>query len=342
MFASHFQRLEETIQEGLISSELGTIIHNFFESYVEAAEENGYRINDIQPILDRYIDLIIEQLKEPYTFKPYHQRVMEPFDYYHYGLDLLRPLVVFDKCKILGLDRVSTMEQYLARGDNVILLANHQTEPDPQAISLLLEKSFPRFAEEMIFVAGDRVINDPLAAPISKGRNLICIFSKRHLENPPEKKQSKLLHNQNAMRRLTELLAEGGKCIYVAPSGGRDRPNAQGEIEVAPFDPQSVEMFWLIAQQSGRPCHFYPLALATYKLLPPPNSIEKALGEKRHAHCTPIHLAFGEEIDMVNFPGSEHVDKKVRRQIRAEYIWKQVLRDYQKLIANSNSEDEMG
>lgn len=335
---NHFQKLAECVQKGVIPSDLATVIRNFFESYEEAIQENGYSITSQQLILEKYVDLIAEQLKNPYYFEPYHHRVVKPFDYYHYGLDLLRPLVVFNESKILGSDRIQEMEHALAKGENVILLANHQTEPDPQAISLLLEKSHPRFAEEMIFVAGHRVISDPLAAPISKGRNLICIFSKRHLENPPEKKQDKLRHNQRAMKRLTELLVEGGKCIYVAPSGGRDRPNVNGDIEVAKFDPQSIEMFWLVAQQSGRPCHFYPLSLATYHLLPPPNSIEKDLGERRHAHCTPIHMAFGEEIDMLKFPGSDEPDKKLRRQIRADFIWTQVVNDYQKLIDSGKSD----
>lgn len=333
MFTDHCQKLAEYVQKGMIASGLAAIIDNFFQSYEAAIQENGYRIQDLQPLLKKFIDLVAEQLKHPYIFEPYHRRVVKPFDYYHFGLDLLRPLVIFAKSQVLGLHHVQKMEQFLAKGENVILLANHQTEPDPQAISLLLEKKHPHFAEEMIFVAGHRVISDPLTAPISKGRNLICIFSKRHLEHPPEKKQEKLRHNQRAMKKLTELLAEGGKCIYVAPSGGRDRPNTHGKIEVAKFDPQSIEMFWLIAQQSGCPCHFYPLALATYHLLPPPNSIEKNLGEKRHAHSTPIHMAFGEEIDMEKFPGNEHVDKKIRRQKRAELIWKQVVNDYQKLIS---------
>ena len=43
---------------------------------------------------------------------------------------------------------------------------------------------------------------------------------------------------------MERLLAEGGKCIYVAPSGGRDRPNAQGEIQPNAFDPQSIELFY--------------------------------------------------------------------------------------------------
>ena len=36
----------------------------------------------------------------------------------------------------------------------------------------------------MIMVAGDRVTTDVVAVPFSKGRNLLCIFSKKHIENP--------------------------------------------------------------------------------------------------------------------------------------------------------------
>lgn len=327
----HLKRLKQYESKGKVPSNLATIIHNFFLSYGEAIEENGYKIEDLTGILNQYLDLIVDQFTHPYTFKPYHHRITHPFDYYHFGLDLFRPLVDFSSSKVLGINHINIIQETLAKNENVIFLANHQTEPDPQAINLLLEKTHPKFAENIIFVAGHRVISDPLAAPFSKGCNLICIFSKRHLENPPEKKQEKLNHNQRAMKKLKELLSEGGKCIYVAPSGGRDRPNDNGDIEVGRFDPQSVEMFWLIAQQSGRPTHFYPLALATYHLLPPPNSIERELGERRHTHCTPIHMAVGSEIDMENIPGDEVGDKKQKRQNRADYVWKQVVEDYGKL-----------
>jgi glycerol-3-phosphate O-acyltransferase len=267
-------------------------------------------------------------LSHPPTFEPYHERVRSPVDYYQFGLDLLRPLVIFEHSKLLGQDNLDRIVQQLQQGDNVVLLANHQTEPDPQAISLLLEKKYPQLSEEMIFVAGHRVISDPLAIPFSLGRNLLCINSKNYIETPPEQKEEKLLHNQRTMKRLGQLLSEGGKCIYVAPSGGRDRPNAAGIVEVAKFDAQSIEMFSLLAQHSGRPTHFYPLALATYALLPPPNSIKKELGEKRQTHCTPIHLAFGNEIDMNKYPGSDAKDKRQRRNNRAAYIWDLVKKDY--------------
>lgn len=328
----HFEKLKQSVLKGKIPEDLAAVIHNFYLSYDETIEENGYTLEQVQTTLNQFLDLVIEQLETPYTFEPFHKRISTPFDYYHFGLDFIRPLVVFKNSTVRGLDNLNAMEEALARGENVILLGNHQTEPDPQAISLLLEKTHPRLAEEMIFVAGHRVISDPLAVPLSKGRNLLCIYSKRHIENPPEQKQEKLNHNQRTMKKMAQLLDEGGQCIYVAPSGGRDRACPEGIIDVAPFDPQSIEMFWLIAQHAAKPTHFHPLALATYDLLPPPCSIGKELGERRHAHCTPIHLSFGQAIDMKNYPGSDDPDKKQRRQNRADFIWKLVATDYANLI----------
>lgn len=327
----HFEKLQAAASEGKISKNLADIIRNFYISYGEAVEENGFTIKKLQATLSTFLDLVIAQLEHPYVFAPYHEHIITPFDYYHFGLDLLRPLVIFDKSKVDGIEHIDAMEKAMAKGENVILLANHQTEPDPQAISLLLEKTHPKFAENMIFVAGRRVISDPLAVPLSMGRNLLCIYSKRHMESDPEQKQENLTHNQRTMKMMSNLLKEGGKCIYVAPSGGRDRRDANGNIAIAPFDPQSVEMFWLMAQHAGKKSHFHTLTLATYDLLPPPSSIEKELGERRQAHSTPIHLAFGKEVDMENFPGSDSPGKTQRRQNRADYLWKLVADKYGQL-----------
>jgi glycerol-3-phosphate O-acyltransferase len=325
------EKLEECLHASKIPSSIYQILSKFYDSYCNAIKKNGYDPSSYEKILEQFLDLVTAQLVHPYVFQPFHQAVRHPFDYYAFGLNLIRPLVIFKTSKVKGMENLEGILHAMKKGENVILLANHQTEPDPQAISLLLENTFPNFAEQMIFVAGHRVITDPLAVPFSMGRNLLCIYSKKYIQDPPEKTAAKLLHNQKTMKKMSQLLAEGGKCIYVAPSGGRDRPGKKG-IEVAPFDPQSIEMFWLMAQQAGTKTHFYPFALATYDLLPPPNSLEIDLGEKRHTKATPLGLAFGSEIDMENFPGADASEKRQRRLNRANYIWEIVKKDYQDLV----------
>jgi glycerol-3-phosphate O-acyltransferase len=329
----YLEKLDHYSQEGKLSEKLVKILRRFYLSYLKATALNGYDASVSAPFFHIYLDLILEQLITPYCFEPFHERIREPFDYYQWGIDFIRPLIMLENSRVLGESSINEVVDQLSNGHNVILLANHQTEPDPQIISVLLEKKYPKLVEEMIFVAGHRVVSDPLAVPFSKGRNLLCIYSKKHVETPLEEKQEKLLHNQRTMKKMSQLLSEGGKCIYVAPSGGRDRPDKEGKVNVAQFDPGSLEMFSLMAQQASKQTHFYSLALATYNVLPPPKSVKKELGEVRHPQCTPVHLAFGKEINMDNFPGSDKaLDKKEKRKLRASYIWEIVKKDYLQLL----------
>jgi glycerol-3-phosphate O-acyltransferase len=307
------------VKKGKLPEFVSSIMKKFYSSYVNAITKNGYTSDDVAPVLSQLLKFCVKQISHPYRFEPYHKSLREPVDYYKFGNDFIRPLIRWKESKVLGQKSLQAIESQIARGENVVFLANHQIEPDPQAISLLLEKEHPKLAEEMVFVAGHRVITDPLAVPFSLGRNLICIYSKRHIENPPEQKAEKLLHNQRAMKKLGSLLSEGGKCIYVAPSGGRDRPDAKGTVQPAEFDPQSVELFHLVAKSAKSPTHFYPLALATYKILPPPSTVEKELGEKREANAAPIHLNFGVEVqlDALNDPNKS---KQENRAFRAQTL----------------------
>jgi glycerol-3-phosphate O-acyltransferase len=301
------------------------ILQGFFDNYRRALREAGKSEADHDHLLATVVDLLYEQLDQPYAFEPYHQQITEPFDRYAFGLEFLRPVVDKAGSTVSGHANLDRADAQVAAGENVVFLANHQSEGDPQAISLLLEDTHPELGRQMIFVAGERVITDALAVPFSMGRNLLCIYSKRYIENPPDQKAAKHLHNKRTMDRMSELFAEGGHCIYVAPSGGRDRANASGVVEVAPFDPQSVEMFYLMAQRAGTPTHFYPMALRTYDVIPPPDTIQVELGEERVFRYNGIHLAVGAELDMDALAGASE-DKHERRETRARAIWDQVDR----------------
>lgn len=322
------ERITLEHQAGRLPNDIFHTLRNFYAGYFKTLEQHSKDYKRSSELLDRYIDEVIKQTQDPYLFDAYHQKVTSPYDYQEFGKEFIRPLVLTKESTVCGQEVLREMLQAIRKGENVVLLANHQTEADPQIINLLLEDLCPKEASEMIFVAGHRVTTDPLSIPFSMGCNLICIHSKKHIDHPPELKQSKLLHNQKAMRRMSELFGEGGKWIYVAPSGGRDRPDGKGNIPVAPYDPQSIEMIYLMAKSSKKPTHFHTLALSTYHVLPPPDTVEKDIGEKRVAQCSPAHLAFGKEIPMESFPGSEEPDKKLRRSLRAEYIWKQACHDY--------------
>lgn len=316
------------MSSSVVPAKYQQILADVSTAYRAAFAAGGHTPEMADRLLNTFVTCVAEQLSSAYQFEPYHQKITAPFDYYTFGVDFFRPLVDKPASTLHGRDHLVRAAAQIAAGENVIFLANHQTEADPQAISLMLEDDFAQMGSEMIFVAGERVTTDPLTVPFSKGRNLLCIYSKRYIDHPPERKAFKTNHNRKTMERMAELLAEGGHCIYVAPSGGRDRRNADGVVEVAPFDPQNVEMFYLMAQRAAPPTHFYPMAMDTFDILPPPETVQVALGEPRRMAHSPVHLAIGPELDMTRF---DEADRMERRAARADAAWRAVCAEYARL-----------
>ncbi len=320
-------KLNRLYKAGLLSEKYFYIITTFFNCY----SQNHFDADSFE-LFNTFIDLMQKQLKEPFLFEAFHEKIQKPFNYYEFGYRFIEPLVDLAKSSLGKEENIIEIQKILIRQENVLLLANHQTESDPQLISLILNKAgHPNLAADIIYIAGERVTTDPLAIPFSMGCNLLCIYSKKHIDTDPLQKEKKQLHNQKTMQKLCALLSEGGKIVFAAPSGGRDRKNAQGQVEIAPFNPQSIEMLYLMAKKATRSSHFFPLTLSTYDILPPPPVVEKQLGEERIARRSLVHIYFGDEIDMQKYPGSDAPDKKIKRQNRANYIWSLVNDAYQKI-----------
>lgn len=319
--------LRKELQQGAIPPKLFELINLFYDEYGKAVNVTDQHYSHL---FIQLLDLIKEQLSSPYHFPPFHRTIRTPFDYYLFGNAFIEPLIDKNHSHILGREYIEEIISHLKKGANIIFFANHQTEADPQAISLLLDPLYPGFAESMIFVAGERVITDPLAAPFSMGRNLLCIYSKRYINHPAEKKEEKQQHNQKTMELMCNLLKKGKQCIYVAPSGGRDRLNSVGEMELAPFDPKSIEMFHLMARKARTTTLFYPMALSTYHILPPPETIQIELGERRQAKKGAVAIYVGPQLSYSQIKDCN--DKKMERNSRSIYAWEQVRKGYEALL----------
>lgn len=280
--------------------------------------------------MKEYICNVIEQMETPIPFSNFHRAIKAPYNFHQLTLSLFEPLIDYKHSKLLGKENLSKMEAQLKKGENVILLSNHQSEADPQLMTLTLRKMYPTLVSRFIFVAGHRVTQDILAVPLSLGLNLLCIYSKNYINSPLDQRAKKQSHNQSTIKEMKRLLQKGGSCIYVACSGGRDRKKEDGSLEPAPFDPDSVELFSLIANRARTPTHFYPLAMHTYEILPPPKERVYALGETRVFYHAPAHFYFGEEIDLTNLH-QDISDKKERRNTRAQTIWERVKSQYNEL-----------
>lgn len=291
--------INNQITQSAIPDQFKTILTGFISDYSSSLLSANKSSNEFKSNIQLFLTLINQAMTNPHQFQPFHKALRGPkIDYYNFGNDFLKPLIIDEESKVFGIEKCKLIESYIANGDNVIILSNHQTECDPQVISILLEKyGYSSLAEKIIFIAGHKVTSDPVAIPFSMGRNLICIHSKKHIKNPPEDLPRKQAQNMESMKAMNELVTEGGKIFWVAPSGGRDRPDSNGDFVVAPFDYKSLDMFKLLGIQSKKPLHFFPMAMYTNKLVPPPDTVSSTLGEQRSAKRGAVSFHILDETD---------------------------------------------
>ncbi|KAH9735421.1 glycerol-3-phosphate acyltransferase [Citrus sinensis] len=137
---------------------------------------------------------------------------IEPFDYYMFGQNYIRPLVDFRSSYVGNVSLFFEMEEKLNQGHNIVLISNHQTETDPAIIALLLESTNPHVAENLTYIAGDRVITDPLCKPFMQisnfisSTNLICVYSKKHMLDVPELIEMIRKSNTRSLKEMALLL----------------------------------------------------------------------------------------------------------------------------------------
>src|SRR3990167_4047525 len=162
------KKTQEYTLSGLISKKAELLFLQFYTEYKNALEKNGVNFSPYIPIFMQFLEEIRNQISSPFLFLPYHTQIREPFYYYKFGLDLIRPLIDLKNSSLDGTQTLEEIIKKLQNKENVIFLANHQIEADPQVLSILLGDKYSDLAQKLIFVAGERVITDPLAVPFSK------------------------------------------------------------------------------------------------------------------------------------------------------------------------------
>ncbi|KAK4788426.1 hypothetical protein SAY86_019745 [Trapa natans] len=276
--------IRKETQLGTLAPNMAAAMEELFDNYKKAVSKSRIPNADAVVIsnMSALLDRVLLDIEEPFVFPPYHKVMRKPFDYYMFGQNYIRPLIDFRNSYVGNISIFNDIQEKLQQGHNVVLISNHQTEADPAVIALLLEFTHPYIAENMTYVAGDRVVTDPFCKPFSMGRNLICVYSKKHMFDVPELTEMRRRANTRSLKEMAVLLRSGSQIVWIAPSGGRDRPDPlTGEWRPAPFDSSSVDNMRRLVEHSGVTGHIYPLALSCYDIMPPPPLVEKEIGEKR-------------------------------------------------------------
>jgi glycerol-3-phosphate O-acyltransferase len=327
--------IQAEIDAKRLPSRAGPGMQLFFNNYKNAMNSSGRpdAVETAIRVMSMVFDRIMVQFEDPFTFKSHHLAIREPYDYYQFGQKYVGPLLNYSESYLGNLHTFDKIEEQVKAGNNVVLLSNHQTEADPAVMALLLEHSHPFLAENMTYVAGDRVVHDPFCKPFSMGRNLLCVYSKKHINDVPELAAEKTRANRKTLQEMARLFRAGGQLIWIAPSGGRDRPDpATGKWGPAAFDDSSCELMRRLCDDSPIPGHLYPLALLCYDIMPPPPTLDKALGEQRLTNYHGVGMSVGPEVDFSTIcQGID--DRKQARAVYSAAVFEKVVEQYAVLEA---------
>lgn len=325
--------MEMGAKSGILPDGLLELWKDFFENYKAAVLSSG--VEDAEKLIIEVqasiADRVLDQFADPYTFPSYHERILEPYNYYEFGQKYVASLLDFNESVVGNLDRWGEIDSQIKAGENVVLLANHQTEADPGVFAHMLESTYPDLAENVIYVAGDRVVTDPMCKPFSMGRNLFCVHSKKHMDDIPELKKEKTATNRRTLVTMARKLGEGGLLLWIAPSGGRDRPNADDEWIPNEYDPSVVELMRKLCLSSKVPSHLYPMAMVSWNMMPPPKGVQKALGERRLTNYVPVGISVAEELDVDAILSDLPEDAEERPQALATAAHEATVEEYKKL-----------
>ena len=319
---------------GIINKKTAWTFEGLYNNYRNAVVNQNEGVDEakVVEIMKQILSRVFKEFVDPYEFPSYHSRMLEPYNYYYFGQIYCYCMIDFKNSYIGHFDRFKEMEQKLKNGENVILLANHQSEADPGVWANMLEKRLPELAENIIYVAGDRVVTDPLAKPFSMGRNLLCVHSKKYMDTDPKSKSKKMKQNRATLSKMSKMLNEGGNLIWIAPSGGRDRPDEQGNWKPAAFDETTVALMHKLGTKAKSKTNFYPFAMWSWKIMPPPTKVVVELGEERIINHSGVGISLAEPLDVDKITeGIDASDKTAVSRALTDATWEEMNKEYTKL-----------
>jgi glycerol-3-phosphate O-acyltransferase len=326
-----FATLQAEVDAGRCPKQLIPAWLDFYNNYrnaVLSSPEPDHTEELAAHIQSSIADTVLNQFHTPYTFPSFHERILEPYNYYDFGQNYVGSLIDFSKSVLGHPDRWGTIKQQLKDKHNVVLLANHQTEADPGVFAHMLSELHVEVAQGVIYVAGDRVVTDAFCKPFSMGRNLFCVHSKKHMNDIPELKTQKMDTNRKTLVAMSRKLNEGGCLIWIAPSGGRDRPDENDKWRPDRFDPTAVELMRNLAARAKQPGHLYPMAMFSWPIMPPPKTVDKSIGERRLTNYSGVGISVGAELDIAAIISASDV-KEEQQVLLANEAWHRVTEEYE-------------
>ncbi|KAK3257668.1 hypothetical protein CYMTET_33257 [Cymbomonas tetramitiformis] len=106
--------------------------------------------------------------------------------------------------------------------------------------------------------------------------------------------------------------------------------------------PDAIEMMRKFGTKKGvQPTTFYPMAMATFDIMPPPSTVGGALGEERVVNYTGVGLSLGEALDVSpDASWAEGVEADGLKAALAQHAYDKVFREYESIEGCMGSVDK--
>merc|ERR1719387_1171499 len=103
-------KLEAAQEKYDIPQDYLDVMSSFFTSYMTEVYKAGNDMDYYEDLLTQLFKKVLEKVKEPHEFAPYHKAMREPFDYYALGCDFAGGVIDTKNSELVGVDQLEKMK----------------------------------------------------------------------------------------------------------------------------------------------------------------------------------------------------------------------------------------
>lgn len=112
--------IKQKVIDGQIPQSFVTLMGSFFDEYTQSCIESNETPENFKKNIFSFLKYVQDAISQPYKFQPFHQAITSPIDYYTFGNNFIKPLIITEQSKLFGEENVKAMVEVLAKGMHVL------------------------------------------------------------------------------------------------------------------------------------------------------------------------------------------------------------------------------
>jgi hypothetical protein len=118
----------EGIRKAAATSPVYAGMEGFLKDYGESGVQSGVPAAEFVRNVEYLMKFVPEVMANPFEFGLFHSAVRKPIDMYEWGNSFVSVMLEKENSKVVGLENLALIKEYLDKGENVFFLSNHQVQ----------------------------------------------------------------------------------------------------------------------------------------------------------------------------------------------------------------------